>query len=126
MVSANDKEVVELHLSAGNVHDAPEGRVSIGRVGPGFPGVPVLMDRAYEGGRTRRLCEALGHPPVVPPRKNRRNPWAYDRELYKGRNVVERFFRRVKEFRRVNTRYDKLDMVFLSFVQAALIFIWIR
>ena len=59
--------------------------------------------------------------PVVPPKKNRKNPWSYDEQLYKQRNQVERLFRRIKRFRRVFTRYDKLDVVFLSFVYFALI-----
>ena len=79
------------------------------------------MDRAYEGDETRTLALALGYMPVVPPKKNRKNPWNYDEQLYKQRNQVERLFRRIKRFRRVFTRYDKLDVVFLSFVYFALI-----
>ncbi|MDR2982857.1 MAG: transposase, partial [Puniceicoccales bacterium] len=63
----------------------------------------------------------LGYIPVVPPKSNRKNPWEYDRILYKQRNQVERFFRRIKRYRRVFTRYDKLDMRFLSFIFLALI-----
>ena len=48
------------------------------------------MDRAYEGQETRHLAVALGFTPVVPPRQNRLAPWAYDRQLYKRRNEVER------------------------------------
>ena len=77
------------------------------------------MDRAYEGDETRALALALGYMPVVPPKKNRKNPWSYDEQLYKQRNQVERLFRRIKRFRRVFTRYDKLDVVFLSFVYFA-------
>ena len=79
------------------------------------------MDRAYEGDETRTLALALGYMPVVPLKKNRKNPWNYDEQLYKQRNQVERLFRRIKRFRRVFTRYDKLDVVFLSFVYFALI-----
>jgi len=48
-------------------------------------------------------------------------PWEYDKELYKQRNQVERLFRRLKRFRRIFTRYDKLDVIFLSFVYFALV-----
>ena len=58
---------------------------------------------------------------VVPPKNNRKNPWDYDKQLYKQRNQVERFFRRIKRFRRIFTRYDKLDLIFLAFVYFALI-----
>ena len=82
------------------------------------------MDRAYEGDKTRELCQSLGHEPVVPPKKNRLNPWEYDHGLYKKRNIIERLFRWLKEFRRVCTRYDKRDLIFLSFIQLACIFMW--
>jgi transposase len=64
---------------------------------------------------------SLGYVPIVPPKKNRREPWDYDRELYKKRNEVERFFRGCKRFRRVCTRYDKLDRMFLVFFLLAVI-----
>ena len=79
------------------------------------------MDRAYEGNETQRLSRSLGYEPVVPPNPNRLKPWAYDKELYKKRNEVERLFRRLKGFRRIATRYDKLDVMFLAFIVFALI-----
>jgi len=79
------------------------------------------MDRAYEDDETRRLAADLGFTPVVPPKSNRVSPWEYDRELYKRRNEVERLFRRLKGFRRVFSRFDKLDVMFLRFVVFALI-----
>ena len=57
----------------------------------------------------------------VPPRSNRRHPWDYNRPIYKRRNEVERLFRRLKGYRRVFTRYDKLDVMFLAFITLALI-----
>ena len=75
-------------------------------------GQSLLMDRAYEGDKMRAVAKKLGYNPVVPPKKNRIDPWEYDRILYKRRNEVERFFRRIKRFRRVFTRYDKLDIAF--------------
>ena len=64
-------------------------------------GLPMLMDRAYEGDETRQLVLDLGMVPVVPPRSNRVDPWAYDRALYRKRNEIERLFRRLKGFRRI-------------------------
>ena len=121
MVAASDRDGVAFALSAGNCGDAPEGRALLRRLGPVACPVHLLMDRAYEGDETRALALALGYMPVVPPKKNRKNPWSYDEQLYKQRNQVERLFRRIKRFRRVFTRYDKLDVVFLSFVYFALI-----
>ena len=79
------------------------------------------MDPAYEGNETRALAVQLGFIPVVPPSQKRLDPWKYNKELYKRRNEVERLFRRIKGFRRVFTRYDKLDVMFFGVITFALI-----
>jgi transposase len=79
------------------------------------------MDRAYEGDETRDLAVKLGYALVVPPKANRLCPWEYDRVLYRRRNEIERLFRRLKGFRRVFSRFDKLDVMFAAFVLFALI-----
>ncbi len=84
-------------------------------------GLPLLMDRAYEGDETRQLALDLGMAPVVPPKSNRVEPWAYDRALYKKRNEIERLFRRLKGFRRIFSRFEKLDVLFIGFLHFALI-----
>ena len=81
----------------------------------------LIMDRAYEGDRTRLLAINRGYIPVVPPKRNRKSPWEYSRELYKQRNTVERFFLRIKRFRKIFTRYDKLDIIFSGFILFAMI-----
>lgn len=86
----------------------------------------MLMDRAYEGDETREFVKKLGLIPVVPPKKNRLEPWEYDRELYKRRNEVERLFRKLKGFRRLATRYDKLDVMFLAFLVFVCIFLALK
>ena len=79
------------------------------------------MDRAYEGDETRQLVLALEMEPVVPPKSNRLNPWEYDHETYKKRNKIERLFRRLKGFRRIFTRFEKLDFMFCAFIHFTLI-----
>ena len=79
------------------------------------------MDRAYEGDQTRQLALDLGYIPVVPPKTNRLEPWEYDRAMYNKRNEIERLFRRLKGFRRIFSRFDKLDVIFLSFIHFAII-----
>ena len=79
------------------------------------------MDRACEDDVARRLAADLGFAPVVPPKSNRTAPWGCDRETYKRRNEVERLFRRLKGFRQVFSRFEKLDVMFLGFVVFALI-----
>ena len=121
MVAADDRTAIAFRLSPGNDHDAPQGRLLLEDLGPMPEGLPLLMDKAYEGNETRQLVLDLGMIPVVPPKSNRLDPWEYDRELYKKRNEVERLFRRLKGFRRIFSRFEKLDVVFLAFIQFALI-----
>ena len=97
------------------------GRQLLLELGPLPVEVPLLMDRAYEGDETRQLVPELNMIPVVPPKSNRREPWECDRELYKKRNQVERLFRRLKGFRRIFSRFEKLDVVFLAFIYFAFI-----
>lgn len=107
-------------LSPGQAGDAPEGRKLLAKT-PLWADY-VVMDRAYEGEATRQCVRALGATPVVPAKRNRRNPWSYERDKYKKRNEVERLFRRLKGFRRIFVRFDKLDVVFAFFIHFALIF----
>ena len=79
------------------------------------------MDCAYEGDETRELARELGYEPVVPPNPKRLRPWQYDRVAYRRRNEIERLFRRLKGYRRVFCRFDKLDVIFASFIVLALI-----
>ncbi len=79
------------------------------------------MDKAYEGDETRQLVLDLGFTPVVPPKSNRITPWEYDRAMYRRRNEVERLFRRLKGFRRIFSRFDKLDVMFKAFIHFGLI-----
>lgn len=82
----------------------------------------LLMDRAYEDDETRALAEKQGFVPVVPPKRNRKEPWDYDKELYKRRNEIERYFLRIKRFRKVFTRYDKLDIIYSYVIYLAMLF----
>jgi transposase len=84
------------------------------------------MDRAYEDDTTRLTAWGLKYNPVVPPKKNRKNPWEYGAELYKRRNEAERFFRRLKAYRGIGTRYNKLDFMFTASIWLACICILLR
>lgn len=110
-------------LSPGQAGDAPCGRELLRSwAGNGVPAhVSLLMDRAYEGDETRQLALDLGFFPVVPPHPNRLRPWNYDRVMYRKRNEIERLFRRLKGFRRIFSRFDKLDVMFSAFIHFALI-----
>ena len=86
MVAFSDKKAIAFSLSAGKAHDAPPGRELLTRL-PALLGQPYwVMDRAYEGAPTRSLAEGLGFKPVVPPKKNRKHPWEYDKQIDFFRN----------------------------------------
>ena len=122
MVAADAKKAVTFSLSPGQAGDAPEGRKLLKTLeNNGWEGTHVVMDKAYEGDETRQLVLELEMCPVVPPKSNRVNAWEYSKELYKKRNEVERLFRRLKGFRRIFSRFDKLDCVFMFFIHFALI-----
>jgi len=70
----------------------------------------VGADKAYDADALIETITASGAQAVIPPRANRTEPRAFDRHVYKARNLVERFFCRIKHFRRVAARYDKLDL----------------
>jgi transposase len=121
MVAADARTAITFALSPGQAHDAAEGRQLLTKLGqPKWP-LHLLMDRAYEGNETRQLALDLGFIPVVPPKSNRIEPWEYDREMYKRRNEIERLFRRLKGFRRIFSRFEKLDVMFMAFIHFALI-----
>jgi len=121
MVAADARTAITFSLSPGQAHDAPEGRKLLQRLGTQAHQPCLIMDRAYEGNETRQLALDLGFTPVVPPLKTRRDPWMYNREMYRRRNEIERLFRRLKGFRRIFSRFEKLDVIFLGFILFALI-----
>ena len=86
----------------------------------------VLADKAYDADKLFQKVIDQGGDPVVPPKRNRKRQHAYDKALYKERNRVERFFSKLKQFRRVATRYDKLLANFMGFVTLAAIAILLR
>lgn len=121
MVAADDRRAVSFSLTPGQWGDAPAGRRLIEDLPRPEAPVALIMDRAYEGDETRQLAFDLGFTPVVPPKKNRLLPWALNTQMYRRRNEIERLFRRLKGYRRIFSRYDKLDVMFTAFVHFALI-----
>jgi transposase len=86
----------------------------------------AAMDKAYDSHATRAKLVAKGIEPVIPPKANRLEIIVYDKEQYKQQNKVERLFNKLKQFRRVATRYEKLKATFLAFVTLTLIIIMLR
>ncbi len=86
----------------------------------------LLAGKGYDANALReavRNRKAWAH---IPPKANRHDPVCFSKHMYNARNLVERFFNRIKQFRRIATRYDKLAENFLAAVKLASIRIWIR
>ena len=106
-------------LTAGARHDVSQASALIA----GYTSECVIADTAYDSDPLRAEILAQGGSAVIRPRHNRVQERWYDQELYKLRNVIERFFHRLKQYRRVATRYDKYASRYLGFVYFAAILI---
>lgn len=114
-------------LTGGNVHDSVQAQPLLEATASraDIQIDSVTADRAYDSKAIVACVEALGAKAVIPPLSTRRAPREVDWAQYKNRNLIERFFARLKQFRRVATRYDKLDARFASFICLAAAFIWL-
>jgi transposase len=121
MLGADPDHGMMFSLSPGQTSDIKAGHQLL-RENPLPPSVTHLaMDKGYSAYKTIELCTGLGIEAVVPPKKGMKHPWQYDRNVYLYRNEIERLFNRIKNFRRIATRYDKLDFMYGSFVFLGLI-----
>lgn len=108
-------------LTGGQVSDINQAGALIA----GFPTTAVMGDKGYDADALVTLIEQGGAQAVIPPRSNRIKQRDYDHHLYKDRNLVERFFACLKQFRRIATRYEKLSRNFMSMLNLACAFIWL-
>jgi transposase len=109
-------------LTAGQCHDAPQALPLLAGLTPAY----LIADRGYDSDPLVAALAARGTCAVIPPRRKRRHPRDYDVARYAQRHPVERLFSRLKQFRRVATRYDKLDAHFLAFIHLAATVLWLR
>ena len=92
----------------------------------GMSGQAVLADKGYDAGYIVEAAEIMGAIAVIPPKSNRKVQRDYDRDLYKERNLIERMFGKLKQFRRIATRYDKTKTAFMAFIHIASILLWLK
>jgi putative transposase len=92
----------------------------------GLKAEATIGDKGYDANTLETKIAEQGSQVVIPPKRNRKTPRSYDKDLYKERNLIERFFAKLKQFRRVATRYDKLLANFMGFVKLAAIAIWLK
>lgn len=111
-------------LSAGNVNDSSMAVEVLSHVN--IMDSTILADKAYGTNEILDYIQLQDADYAIPPKSNTRIPWRCDWWLYKERHLVERFFQKLKNFRRVATRYDKLATSFLAFIYIASIFILLK
>ncbi len=114
---------VKLALTPGQAHDANGAAMLLTDVTDG--GV-VLGDKAYDADWIRERIEAQGVAPNIPDKANRKRRHRFSKALYKERNHVERFFNRIKHFRHVAMRFEKLATNYLAMIKLASIRVWLR
>lgn len=111
-------------LSGGQVHDSQMAITLLETVN--ITGSHILADRAYGSEEIRSYIVGRGATYVIPPKQNTKQPWHVDWHLYKERHLIECFFNKLKQFRRIATRYDKLASSFLAFIYVAAITILLK
>ena len=113
---------VRLLLTAGQVSEHTQAEALI----DGFSADFVLADKGYDSDAFVEVIKGSGATPVIPPRSNRITPRDYDKEIYKERNLVERLFQKLKEYRRVATRYERLALNYMTMLSLVCILIWLK
>ena len=113
---------VRLLLTAGQVSEYTEAEALI----DGFQAAFVLADKGYDSDAFVEAINNNGAVPVIPPRSNRKVLRGYDKDLYKERNLVERLFQKLKEYRRIATRYERLARNYMTMLNLGSILVWLK
>ena len=92
----------------------------------GFSAEYILADKGYDSDQFVAVIKASGAIPVIPPRSNRKSPREYDKVIYKERNLVERLFQKLKHFRRIATRYERLGRNYLAMLYLVASMVWLN
>jgi transposase len=109
-------------LRAGQCHDSPQAEALI----EGYSVEALMADKGYDSKDLIEAVTALGIQAVIPPRSNRKQQRDYDKHLYKERHLVECFINKIKHYRRVFSRFEKLSKNFLGFLSFVSALIWLR
>ena len=114
---------VQIELSPGQMHDAPMAELLLNDLPKG---AHVLADRGYDANWIRELIEDQGCKPQIPSKSNRKHDLGYSKQQYKKRNLIERCFNKLKQFRHIATRYDRSAFNYLAMAKLASIRLWLR
>jgi transposase len=112
---------LRLILSAGQIADIDHAADLIADIQTNA----VIADKGYDADALVQCIQVNGAQAVIPPRANRKELRLYDTHLYKDRNLIERFFARIKHFRRIATRYEKLARSYMAFLHLVCTFVWL-
>ena len=112
---------IALSITPGQTHDLVGAALLLERIPTPKR---LLADRAYDARKLRDWLSQRGCEPIIPPNPTRKHPHTYDKIAYRARNLVERMFCRLKDFRRIATRYDKRADIFLAAVCLAASVTW--
>jgi transposase len=127
VTAADEDTALAVDVVPGQAGDAPLMARMIDRTTARVPAVDeVVGDKAFDGDALRGRLIDRDICPVIPNKRNRIDPWPFDPAAYRERNKVERLFGKLKQFRRVATRYEKLKATFLGVIHLALGFIRLR
>ncbi|MBA4192434.1 MAG: hypothetical protein C0467_31080 [Planctomycetaceae bacterium] len=126
MTASDEDTALAVEVLPGQAGDAPRLVPMLDRTLDRVTVDEFVGDKGFDGDAQRHACVARDVSPVIPGRKNRVDPWPLDEEAYRERNRVERLFAKLKQFRRVATRYEKLKVTFLGFIHLALGFVRLR
>lgn len=113
---------VQIALSPGEAHDAPMAEVLLGALPSG---AHVLADKGYDADSIRALIHTQGCRPQIPPKSNRCAEIKYSKTQYKKRNLIERCFNKLKQFRHIATRYDRNPLNYLAMIKLASTRLWL-
>ena len=122
MLADQQGKPLALTLTGGQEADITQAPTLIARA---EQAAAVVADKGYDADALIELLHNQGTEAVIPPRANRIAPRRYSKRLYKTRNLIERLFRRLKEFRRIATRYEKLDRHFAAMIMLACVCVWL-
>ena len=127
LTCADEDTAIAVEVIPGQAGDAPRLEPLLKQTLERVPTVDELTaDKGFDGDAQRQACLDEDVFPNIPNRKNRTDPWPHDAEGYTERNRVERLFSKLKQFRRVATRYEKLKCTFLGMIHLALGFMRLR
>ena len=113
---------IALSITPGQAADITQAEPLLDEIDAGA----VLADKGYDSDRLVAALDARGITPVIPPKANRKEPRKTDFALYRERNLVERFFGKLKQYRGIATRYDKLAQTFMAGILLVCVLIWLN